>query len=81
MQSGDWKLMEYLEDGKLELYNLRDDLGETRNLATGKPEIASQMHARMVAWRKEINAPMPVKNQPSTTPDPAKKAKKAGKKQ
>ncbi len=33
IQAGDWKLMEFLEDGRLELYNLREDLGETRNLA------------------------------------------------
>jgi arylsulfatase A-like enzyme len=80
MQSGDWKLMEYLEDGKLELYNLRDDLGETKNLATEKPEIAGQMHARMVAWRKEVNAPMPVKNVPGAAPAAEKKGKGKGKK-
>ena len=33
IQGGDWKLMEFLEDGRLELYNLRDDIGETKNLA------------------------------------------------
>ncbi|MCU0962605.1 MAG: sulfatase [Pirellulaceae bacterium] len=62
MQCGDWKLMEYLEDGKLELYNLRDDLGETRNLAAEVPEKTQELHARMVAWRQQVNAPMPVKN-------------------
>jgi len=75
MQSGDWKLMEYLEDGKLELYNLRNDLGETKNLAAEKPEIAGQMHARMVAWRKDVNAPMPVKNDGSGKPAAEKKGK------
>ena len=33
IQAGDWKLMEFFEDGRLELYNLRDDIGETNNLA------------------------------------------------
>ncbi|MBL7650360.1 MAG: sulfatase-like hydrolase/transferase, partial [Candidatus Hydrogenedentes bacterium] len=33
VRDGDWKLLEYLEDGHLELYNLRDDLSETNNLA------------------------------------------------
>jgi arylsulfatase A-like enzyme len=73
MQSGDWKLLEYLEDGKLELYNLRDDLGETKNLAKEMPDKARELHARMVAWRKEVNAPLPVKNQPGAAPAPAKK--------
>jgi arylsulfatase A-like enzyme len=80
MQSGDWKLMEYLEEGKLELYNLREDLGETRNLATEKPEIAAQLHARMVAWRKDVNAPMPIKNDGAAKPAAEKKGKGKGKK-
>ena len=62
IQSGDWKLMEYLEDGRLELYNLRDDIGETKNLAKENPEKAQELHTRLVAWRAEVKAPMPVKN-------------------
>jgi arylsulfatase A-like enzyme len=62
MQCGEWKLMEYLEDHKLELYNLRSDIGETRNLAAEQPEVAKQMHARMMAWRESVHAPMPTKN-------------------
>jgi arylsulfatase A-like enzyme len=79
MQSGDWKLMEYLEDGKLELYNLRDDIGEKKNLATEMPDKAKELHTRLVAWRKEVNAPMPVKND-GTAVAPAKQEKKGGKK-
>lgn len=77
--SGDWKLMEYLEDGKLELYNLRDDLGETKNLASTMPDKAKELHARLVAWRKEVKAPMPTKND-GTAAAPAKQEKKGGKK-
>lgn len=62
IQSGDWKLMEFLEDGRLELYNLREDIGETKNLTTALPEKAEALHARLVSWRTEINAPMPTKN-------------------
>lgn len=79
MQSGDWKLMEYLEDGKLELYNLRNDIGEKKNLATEMPDKAKELHTRLVAWRKEVNAPMPVKND-GTAAVPAKQEKKGGKK-
>ena len=62
IQSGDWKLMEFLEDGRLELYNLRNDIGETKNLATEMPDKAQELHARLVAWRAEVEAPMPTKN-------------------
>ena len=62
VQSGDWKLMEFLEDGRLELYNLKDDIGETRNLATTHPEKARELHDKLIAWRKFVNAPMPTPN-------------------
>ncbi len=73
IQMGDWKLMEYLEDGKLELYNLHDDIGETKNLAMEMPDKAKELHVRLVAWRKEVNAPMPTKNDGAAAGDPAKK--------
>ena len=62
VQAGDWKLMEFLEDGHLELYNLRDDLGESRNLAGAMPEKAAELRLKLLAWRKEVKAPMPGKN-------------------
>lgn len=65
MIADDWKLMEFLEDGKLELYNLREDIGETKNLASKKPEKAKELHALLTSWRREVNAPMPTKNDPA----------------
>ena len=59
LTAGDWKLMEFLEDGRLELYNLREDLGETRNLAAAIPERTKALHAKLVAWRADVKAPMP----------------------
>ena len=79
IQSGDWKLMEFLEDGKLELYNLRDDIGETKNLAETMPEKAAELRARLVAWRKEVGAPMPAKNDGSSPPKVKGKKKGQGK--
>jgi len=77
IQAGDWKLMEFLEDGRLELYNLHDDIGETKNLATSQPEKARELHARLVAWRTETKAPMPTKNNAAAD---ATAKKKGGKK-
>jgi arylsulfatase A-like enzyme len=79
IQSGDWKLMEFLEDGRLELYNLRDDLGESKNLAKDNPSKAKELHDRLVAWRKEINAPMPTKNNGSGEKSKPKNKKKLAK--
>jgi arylsulfatase A-like enzyme len=56
---GDWKLMEFFEDSRLELYNLKDDLGEAHNLAAQMPERTRDLHARLVTWRQKIGAAMP----------------------
>lgn len=77
IQMGDWKLMEFLEDGRLELYNLRDDVGESTNLAETQPEKTKELHQRLVAWRNEVNAPMPTKNDGSDVkPKTKRKAQK-----
>ena len=75
IEEGDWKLMEFFEDGRLELYNLKDDIGEQKNLATEMPEKTKELHAKMIAWREAIKAPMPTKNDQQTTAAPKKKGK------
>ncbi len=75
IQSGDWKLMEFLEDGKLELYNLADDIGETKNLAKSYPAKTTELHDRLSAWRKDVNAPMPTKNEGTPASEKKKKNK------
>ena len=62
IRSGPWKLLEFFEDGRLELYNLKDDIGETHNLAEKEPEQANELLKRLRAWRKGIHAPMPTVN-------------------
>jgi arylsulfatase A-like enzyme len=76
IQSGPWKLLEFLEDGRLELYNLQDDVGETKNLAAEMPDKVKELHDRLVAWRNEIKAPMPTKNDGKALPKAKGKAKK-----
>jgi arylsulfatase A-like enzyme len=65
IRAGDWKLIEFFEDNRLELYNLRDDLGEKTNLAEKMPDKARELHARLVSWRKSVNAPLPTRNDPT----------------
>lgn len=59
---GDRKLIEFFEDGRLELYDLREDISERRNLALEQPHLAAELHARLVAWREEVNAKIPEPN-------------------
>lgn len=79
IQAGPWKLMEFFEDHHLELYNLSEDIGETKNLASEMPEKANELHAKMLAWRESVGAKMPEANTPSTPPA-KKKGKGKGKK-
>ncbi len=61
---GDWKLHQYFEDGALELYNLRTDIGERRNLAQTRPEKTRELLRRLEDWRRDVNAPVPSKPNP-----------------
>ncbi|WP_395749283.1 sulfatase [Prosthecobacter sp.] len=79
IEVGDWKLMEFFEDGRLELYNLKDDIGEQKNLAMEMPGRVKEMHAKMIAWREGIKAPMPAKNEEQKTASEPKKGKGKGK--
>ena len=59
IRDGDWKLIEYFEDGEVELFNLAQDGGETRDLSSEDPERVAALQSRLEAWRKGIGAPMP----------------------
>ncbi len=79
IEVGDWKLMEFFEDGRLELYNLKDDIGEQKNIVTENPDKAKELHTKMLAWREAVKAPMPTKNMPQADSAPGKKGKGKGK--
>jgi arylsulfatase A-like enzyme len=65
IRKGDFKLHEYFEDGGLELYNLREDIGEQNNLAEAMPDKTRELHKQLKAWRKAIQAPVPAKPNPA----------------
>ena len=69
VRAGDWKLLEYFEDEHVELYNLREDPGETTDLASQMPGKADQLRARLNAWRGEVGAALPTPN-PNFKPKP-----------
>lgn len=59
LRSGDWKLVEFFEDNRIELYNLKNDIGEKQNLAAKEPEKAASLLKQLHHWRTEVNAAMP----------------------
>ncbi|MEZ6099225.1 MAG: sulfatase [Pirellulaceae bacterium] len=71
VQSGNWKLLEFFEDGRLELYNVADDVGEENNLASSQPDRAKTMHAQLAAWRESVGAKMPARHTPGQRPTDA----------
>ena len=62
VREGDWKLIEWYEDGQLELYNIRHDLSERYNLASLLPEKARELLGKLSAWREELGAVQPSPN-------------------
>ena len=62
IRDGDWKLIEWYEDGALELYNISQDSGEQNNLAAQQPKKTKALHEKLIAWRKEVGALMPTPN-------------------
>ena len=59
IRAGRYKLIERFDDGSVELYDLEDDLGEQRDLAPEKPELAEDLRRQLVAWREHVDAAMP----------------------
>ncbi len=62
VRDGDWKLIRFFEDKHHELYNLREDLEEQRNLAATEPERTRGLSERLTAWQQEVEALIPKRN-------------------
>ena len=61
MRLGDYKLTESYETGEMELYNLRDNISESKNLAASMPKKKQEMAAQLKAWQQQVKANMPVR--------------------
>lgn len=72
---GDWRLVEFFETGKVELYNLKDDIGEKTDLAASEPKRTAELQAKLKAWRKAVGAQLPTPN-PDHDPEKDKPAPK-----
>jgi len=72
LRAGDYKLLERFEDNSLELYNLKEDIGEIKDLSKEMPEKVAQLKKMLDRWRDEVNAKM-------MSPNPKYRKKKAQK--
>jgi arylsulfatase A-like enzyme len=70
VRQGDWRLVEFFEDGRAELYNLKSDAGETKDLSKEQPEKARELRQKLADWRASVGAQMPT---PNPLYDPSKK--------
>ena len=62
IRKGKWKLIEWLEDHRLELFNLETDPSESTNLANQFPEETKSLHLLLKQWQKDVGAKFPIKN-------------------
>jgi arylsulfatase A len=80
VRAGDWRLVEFYETGKVELYNLKGDVGESKDVSQSQPQKRDELLAMLKKWRTAVGAQMPTPNQnydAARDAQPAGKAKKA----
>ena len=69
VRDGRWKLIEFFEDGQLELYDLKIDQSETTNLALERPRIVALLREDLHRWRAEVKARISLGPNPAFDPD------------
>jgi arylsulfatase A-like enzyme len=71
IRHGDLKLIEFFEDGRLEVYNLHNDPGELRDLAKAMPDKTRQLHQMLQTWRHTVGAQVPQRKEATDACKPA----------
>jgi arylsulfatase A-like enzyme len=74
VRRGPWKLIQWFEGDRMELFHLGNDLAETTDLATREPARVAALKAELAAWQRDVGAKFPI---PNTTYDPAKPSGRA----
>ena len=62
IRQGDYKLIEFYQDNRIELYDLKNDLSERHDLARSHPRQAAALRQRLAAWRDAVGAQMMTAN-------------------
>ncbi len=68
VRRGHYKLIEFFEENAVELYNLADDIGETRNLAATSGDLVEEMGQMLARWRAHVGARIPLPDPDYETP-------------
>jgi len=69
IRAGNYKLIEFYEQRRRELYDLKKDVGETRNLIEEQPALAKELAGKLERWRREVGAKM-MQSNPAYIPNP-----------
>lgn len=59
IREGDWKLLHYYEDARVELYRLSEDLSESRECSQQYPRVVERLQSRLRAWLLDVSAELP----------------------
>jgi arylsulfatase A-like enzyme len=62
VRAGDYKLLEYFENDTVQLFNLRQDIGEQKDLARAEPDKAAELRSLLHRWRTDVSATMMLPN-------------------
>ena len=62
IRNGDWKLIKFYDYEKVELYNLKNDPSESKDLSGQNPKIAKDLESKLIAWQKSMKAKFPTPN-------------------
>ncbi len=73
---GKYKLLEYYENGTVQLFDLENDIGEQDDLAQKHPGITKKLTEMLHAWRKEVDAKMPYIKTATSKPAPGSRVYK-----
>lgn len=72
VRAGHWKLLEHYETSRLELFDLKADIGERTNLVSERPDKTRHLHKLLKTWRTQCNAQMPRRPNPAYKPIPTR---------
>lgn len=59
IRKGDWKLVYYYDTGKKELFNITNDIGETKDLSASKPKLAKKLSIELGRYLRKVRAQRP----------------------
>ena len=62
VRQGDYKLIEFFDEDRVELYNISEDISETTNLAEQEPQKTAELRQLLESWRETVSAELPVPN-------------------